>query len=296
MVLFSCVTDIPISRLVTSIMKGIFERFFGCIQFASKEPVEAYVLPTYKAVLKLLIFTVTCALNGSITMDGWSAFLQSPMICMTWNYVYESWRLNNVPICTLNTNNASKSGEKLRYIVEEFLKNSSVIGSNKISIKTINTENEASVGHDADLLTNFVGSVRCVVIALDLFVNDVFEQDELWQKYMNHVNMVTKFTKNHRKAAMMFREVQMQRGVTQDRLNRLKRDIPIRWHSRLGSMLTYITELDNIASIFSELEISSANVPQMTVEQKNNLAEIIYVLGEVQRVARLLEANPKVTM
>lgn len=88
----------------------------------------------------------------------------------------------------------------------------------------------------------------------------------------------------------------MARGVTQDRLHRLKRDIPTRWHSRLGTMLTYITEVNNIAAICNELDLSSDDVPQMKDVQKNTFAEIIYVLAEVRRVARLLEADRKVAM
>lgn len=43
LVLYSCVTDRPIFRLVTPIMQGLVKNYPGKMQFASKEPVEAYV-------------------------------------------------------------------------------------------------------------------------------------------------------------------------------------------------------------------------------------------------------------
>lgn len=78
---------------------------------------------------------------------------------MMWKYVDESRRLKTVPICTLNTNTASKIEEQVRFILEEVLKNNSVIGFSKISIQTITTCNEASVLHAEDLLTDFFGEV-----------------------------------------------------------------------------------------------------------------------------------------
>lgn len=85
-------------------------------------------------------------------------------------------------------------------------------------------------------------------------------------------------------------------GVTEDRIHRLKREIPTRWHSRLGAMLTYITEVENIAKVAAEMSIDSSDWPTIIEEQKNLLAEFILVLAEVRRIARQLEADHKVKM
>lgn len=59
-------------------------------------------------------------------------------------------------------------------------------------------------------------------------------------------------------------EKQVERGLTQDRIHRLKNDVPTRWRSRLGAMSTYITELDNISAVVSELSISRDDVPSIS--------------------------------
>lgn len=48
------------------------------------------------------------------------------------------------------------------------------IGSEQIDIKTITSDEETSLALACDLLTIYVGSVRCVVNTLTLCVNDVF--------------------------------------------------------------------------------------------------------------------------
>lgn len=163
-----------------------------------------------------------------------------------------------------------------------------MVGYSKIRIYKVTSDNEESVARAMDLLNNHFGSVRCVVNTLALFVNDVFEPDTLWQRYMDHVNKVTKYFNYHVKASVKLREVQLGIGVTQDRLQKLKHDIPTRWHSRLGAMLTYITELEKISSVVSMLNISSKDVPNPTNEKRNTLAELIYVLAEVLSVERPL--------
>lgn len=70
------------------------------------------------------------------------------------------------------------------------------------------------------------------------------------------------------------------------RMNRLKYEVPTRWHSRMSSRLTYITKIDNIAVVALELDFSSYDLPHMNSEQRNTLAEIIHVLAEVRNVAQ----------
>lgn len=101
-------------------------------------------------------------------MDGWSASLGAPILGMTWHFTDDTCNLHNVPACALNTGTASKSSEQLRCIVQEQLKESMIIGSSKIRVHTITSDNQAAVALAVDLLTNYVGSVRCVVHTIAL--------------------------------------------------------------------------------------------------------------------------------
>lgn len=66
-----------------------------------------------------------------------------------------------------------------------------------MSIQKIKSDKEDAVVLAFDLLTNFVGSVRCVFQTLTLCVNDVFKWDNPWKQYMEHVNKVTSYFNYH---------------------------------------------------------------------------------------------------
>ena len=238
LVLYSCVTETSSMIVCSPITQAFVNMFDGRMQYSSKEVFDSYLLRTYRAVCELLKKSVTNALKGSLTLDGWSSALGTPILGITWHFIDDSWRLCSIPITTLNTGTASKSAEQLRSIVDCVLRNSVIIGSEKISIHTITSDNEPSVALGVDLLTNYVGSVRCVVHTLALCVNDVFTDDAPWQRYMDVVNNVTKYFNYHGKAAALLKEKQMESGVKNDRIHRLKHDIPTRWNSRLGAMYT----------------------------------------------------------
>ena len=208
------------------------------MQYASKEAFESHLHITYTEVCNLLRRDANYALTSCLTLDGWSAALGEPILGVTWNYIYHLWRLKCVPICILNTRDAYKSSEQLRCIVDEVLKESPVIGSDDISIHTITSYNEPSVARACDILTNCVGSIRSVVQTIALCVKDVFEEGIVWQQYMHRVKDVTKYFKYHTKASVLLLQKQSEGGVTNDRLKRLKHEIPTRWHSRLGAMLS----------------------------------------------------------
>lgn len=295
-VLYTCVTETSILKVASPITQGFVDMFGGRMLFSSKETFESFLIPTYKSICRFLRREATSASVGCITLDGWSAALGSPVLGVTWHFVDDDWRLRCIPISALNTGTASKSGEQLRCIVNEIMSESEIIGSDAIRIHTVTSDNEASVKLACDLLTNYVGSVRCVVHTLALCVNGVFEAGKPWQNYLNHVNKVTKYFNYHSKAAILLKQKQIDSGVTNDRLHRLKHDIPTRWHSRLGAMLTYITEYDNILKVVTELNISESEVPLLNQAERDTFAEIITVLAEFRRVARQLEADRKVTM
>ena len=124
------------------------------MQFSSKEPVERHLIPTYYAICDLLSDMATSALTGCLTVDGWSAALGTPILGMTWHFIDDQWRMKSVPVSLLNTWTASKSAEQLRSIMNEIISDNSVIGSDKIKVHAVTSDNEATVANSYDLLTN----------------------------------------------------------------------------------------------------------------------------------------------
>lgn len=61
-------------------------------------------------------------------------------------------------------------------------------------------------------------------------------------------------------------------------------------------MITHVTRSETIATVATKPKIPQGQLPLMTQEQENLLAEFITVLREVRRVARELEADKKVSM
>lgn len=158
----------------------------------------------------------------------------------------------------LNKGTASKSAEQLRSIVTEVLSNSIVVGSDKERVHTKPSDNELAVSLACDLLTNFVWSVRCVVITMGLCVNEVFTDSAPWQAYINHINKVVSFFNYHSKANVLFLQKQKNAGVSNDRFHILRHDIPNRCLSRIGAMLTYLTDNDHIAAVAEETNDGTA--------------------------------------
>lgn len=165
--------------------------------------------------------------------------------------------MNCVPIATLNMGMVSKTGQQLRCIIQEILEQNTIVGSDDVRVHTATNDNEASTALAVDLLTNFVGSVRCVVHTLALAVSDVFETGTVWKKHFDHVNKVTTYCNHHQKAAQLLAQKQAEEGVTRDRLQRLKHDIPTRWHSRLATMSVYLCRLHKISAVAEDLHIDS---------------------------------------
>lgn len=60
-------------------------------------------------------------------------------------------------------------------------------------------------------------------------------------------------------------------------------------------MLTCIIEVDNVAKVTEELWINPVEVPHLSQEQKNLLAQLIDSIYEVRRATRKLKTGRKVT-
>lgn len=139
-------------------------------------------------------------------MDGWSAKLGAPIFGVTWHFIDEERSLKSVLIVNLKTRTACKYAEKLRCIVDEVLLNRTIIYSDVISIHNVTSDKEAAVALSCDLLTNYVGSVHCIVHRLSLCVNDIFQPGKPWKKYMDHVNKSTSYFNYHSKAMVLLKE------------------------------------------------------------------------------------------
>lgn len=108
----------------------------------------------------------------------------------------------------------SKSAEQVRSIVKKVLKYRPIICSEKLRVHTITSDYETSVVLAVQLLTNYVGSVRCVAISLALCVNEDFLPDAHWQMYMELVEKVTKHFNYHVKDYVLLREKQLAAEIT----------------------------------------------------------------------------------
>ena len=296
LILYGCVKQAPLSQLSCPMLQGLIHICDGRMRFSSKTPVQDHLFSTYNAVCRLLKSNTENAMVGSITCDGWSAALRAPILGITWHYVDSSWRLKSMPIATRNIGTASKSAVQTCAILEDVMQHNPVVGSADIRVHTATTDNEAATARAADLYTNFVGSVRCVVHTIALAVNDVFTPESPWKMYMDVVNQVTSYFRHHTKMEQRLIELQLSEGVTRDRIERLKHDIQTRWHSRLSAMSSHMSRLNNIAAVANEFDVSSDDLPLFTQDQQDTMAEFITILSEVRRVARQLEADRKVTM
>lgn len=111
---------------------------------------------------------------GCITADGWSAALGKPMLGITWHFVHNDWSLNSFPISVINTDTAPEFVVQLRALIEYILRENKIVGGDDVKLYTGTYDNEAAMEILVDLWTKRLGSVRCVVHALQLTVNDVF--------------------------------------------------------------------------------------------------------------------------
>lgn len=98
------------------------------------------------------------------------------------------------------------------------MQNNPVVGSESIRVHTATSGNEAATAMEMELLTNYVGSVLCVVHTLALVVEDVFKPETEWQKLMNVVNKTTIYFRNHPKANMMFSRDKKAEGTKKNRI------------------------------------------------------------------------------
>ena len=83
-----------------------------------------------------------------------------------------------MPVATLNMGMVSKTGQQLRCIIHEILEQNPIVGSDDVRVHTATSDNEESTALGVDLLTNCVGSVRCVGHTLALAVMTFWKPEQ----------------------------------------------------------------------------------------------------------------------
>lgn len=112
-VLFSCECELPLSKIVSLLFQSLIDMFGVHAQFSRKDGITQSLIPIYQDVCRLLKRSINSVKTGRITLEGWSAALDSPILGMTWHFTDDAWRLQKVPVCALKTGTDSKTGEKL---------------------------------------------------------------------------------------------------------------------------------------------------------------------------------------
>lgn len=108
-----------------------------------------------------------------------------------------------------NVVEASQNGRQLRAIIKTIITQNSIVGSDNVRVFSATTDNEPATALGADLLTNGVGSVRCVVHTV---INDVVFEVHSWNKYMAHVENVTSFFNQYPKSSQLLLKMQCNDG------------------------------------------------------------------------------------
>lgn len=67
---------------------------------------------------------------------------------------------------------------------------------------------------------------------------------------------------------------------TNDRLHLLKNDIATRWNSRLGAMLSYLTDFDQVSAVKEQMNIDDESLPSLSSVELRTLAEFLKVTAK----------------
>lgn len=113
---------------------------------------------------------------------------------------------------------------------------------------------------------------------------------------MHHVEKVTSYFSYHTKGNKLLQKRHANNGISEDRFEHLKQDISPQLQSRLFSVLTYLTRVNSIHHVASELNTSSKQLLFHSPKEMNTLAKFICIFcGFVTRGTQL-EAHCKVTL
>lgn len=176
-------------------------------------------------------------------------------------------------------------------MMEACLVQSTINGSDTIKTYTATSKNGGVSALSVDMLTNYFGSVCCALHTVVLFVKDVFNRETLRQSYTDQANYVTTHFNQYQKAAQMLVVFQLESGLSNDRLVKLKHDVPTRCHSQLSAVVTYMTHADLIQKVVSELNVLEYDLRTFKPEKEKSVTEYIITRKVISRAARALKAD-----
>lgn len=134
--------------------------------------------------------------------------------------------------------------------------------------------------------------VHTLALCVNYIINDCTE----WQKYHNHVNYVATYFNQHEKAAQLVIQKQLDRGVSNDSIQKLIITYLLGGIHVSAPWSCTFSSPHAIAKVAEDLRIYITQLPHLSEEEENTLAEFLMVLADVRRVARLFEADRKVLL
>lgn len=124
----------------------------------------------------------------------------------------------------------------------------------------------------------------------------MFKEVTVWKTHLDYVNKVAAYFNCHKRAVQLQIMKPWNKGVKWDRVQHLKHDVTMRWHSLHSFISTYLSPLNNISKVVAELEIFNDDASQLFTEQQDEVAEFIFIVEKVWHAVRQLETNRSVSM
>jgi len=238
----------------------------------------------YRAVAKFSADETGEVRVGSFTYDAWSAKLGASIAGMTFNYIDTDWNLRCFPLCFFDTKDLAKYADDHERIIQASVKDNDKLSDN-VLIFSGTSDTEAAVALGVDQYLNFSGSVCCICHVLALAVNDGVSDTSFIGIVLTQINSLVTYLKTHPKVNSKLMQVQC-RSFSKDRIVTLDHTFSSRWHSKLNALEKYIV----LRPIL--LKILPSDAPQVLDNgDENCIAKCIYILREIRRVARALEAD-----
>lgn len=213
------------TRTGSPITQGFISVLDDRMKYSSEEALTMLLIATFSAARRPLHSSTTSAQVDCLTIDGWSAadgalIVERNLALCRYKPVIE--------ICACHYA-SHKNGIKVR--------GTGLFNCRKGAREQPHHQlGEALCAHHniwkwtvialvVELLTNYVGLIRCVVHSYEVYVNEVFLPETHWEMYMELVNKVTKYFKYRTKAKVQMREKQLKVDITKDHIHRLKYEI-----------------------------------------------------------------------
>lgn len=131
------------------------------------------------------------------------------------------WSFKSFSIGFVTKNTASKDSIQIHAKLAVVHRENEIINGEDETIYTETSDKKAATVLSDKLLTNFVGSVSCVVHTLLLAVNDVLTEES----WLSHVNNVRSYFNYLSKVVQLLIQYNLNKEITQDRVLNLKHNM-----------------------------------------------------------------------